>query len=85
MCGRLWRAQMANQFNVELQGIADDACESSFIASLIQRYLYREKPENLWAGVAKRVRQSQTMYLLHTVSWISVMISIRPVCGAIWL
>lgn len=46
MCGRPWRAQMANQFNVELQGIVDDACESSFIASLIQRYLYREKPEN---------------------------------------
>ena len=28
MCGRPWRRQMANQFNVELQEITDEACES---------------------------------------------------------
>lgn len=30
-CGRPWRGQMGNQFNVELQEITDKACESQIV------------------------------------------------------
>lgn len=30
-CGRPWRGQIANQFNVELQEITDEGCESQIL------------------------------------------------------